>query len=200
MRFFLCLFLFQIGSALAADLPHCDEFDKMNEKQITKLLLSKKGLEFETQYCYRRDPISQQGIDMLKMALRFVGELDGLPDYFMKKWGKLTWDQARFVAVDFPLCLEPGCSKDSELVAKNFSRKKLGVILINRAKWKQLKRAERFSIIWHEVLGVLKIEENSYEYSSMVRYYVECEKGSDPIQDDCYDVLGLSDPSFLKKK
>lgn len=105
--------------------------------------------------------------------------IEGIPADLIKVWKKLNWEKVQMVSTDQVLCLNEDsddCNEDSALVAKNYIQgKKKGIIVINRNQWKSLKRAERFSIIWHEMLGILGYEKNSYQYSSMVTFSDECE-------------------------
>ncbi len=181
----------------------CTKLSSPNEKELLKNLKGEDAFDIikcqENSNIYK--DVNQYRASLYPMVLK----MNGLPKRFLKKWRKLTYNQMQIIEVHFKLCLNNDTSKcaDSEqLIAKNIKIGKNGYILVNRDQWFNTKTHElRYGILWHEILGILGYEINSYDYSSMVDFTRTCETVStSPTSGthSCSVTATLHDPNFLK--
>jgi hypothetical protein len=201
--FTLLFLLVSMTAVIADDQFDCQKVKLLGEDELVHALLKPKTM-VPVEACFHLDEDRQDVVKVFSMVYVMVEEMNGLPADFIKKWHKLTRDLAKFVVVDHELCLgdnSQGCTEESQLVAKNFKKRKQGAILVNRTQWRTLDLAAKASLLWHEVLGVMGYEVNSYAFSSMVKFSTKCETISDShsFSSNCYIVVTLLDPSFIKR-
>lgn len=129
--------------------------------------------------------------------------MERLPKKLSKKWLKLTYPE--FVLTKQDLCLRSfndSCDGSELLVAKNYLHKSKSLIVINEKMWNELSESQKHSIIWHELMGIIEFEQNSYYYSSLVRFETECESnsvGSILVGQTCYTLAKIYDDGFEDK-
>ncbi|MDH4468904.1 MAG: hypothetical protein QE271_12665 [Bacteriovoracaceae bacterium] len=198
MNKFIYFFLFHF---LLVDVfsaaPNCEQIAAMQDEDLLrKQFLGKEA--FYPGICFNNDPVFRSAQRALRGTYEIINELDGLPTSLKKKWKKLNHSQVMIVPVDFKLYFS---GQTTELVAKNFHKKKWGLILINRSQWEQLQLNEQFALMWHEVLGVLHFEVNNYDYSSMVLWRIEGNVSGDSknFTSEWHVVATLLDPHFLHR-
>jgi len=200
---FLPLGLFlNLLSAEAAGLD-CAALEKMNEYDLVHTFL--KASHKEKSSCLMHDPLRVETDQITRMVFNLVLRMNGLPKEFKDKWQKLTRDQTGVWSVPFRLCLlnqEADCPDGAALVAKNYHNRKSAIILISRERWATLTETEKFSLLWHEILGNLGLESNSYSYSTMVNFHTECNTtvfSPTSFSSECSIVAQLLDPSFIQR-
>ncbi len=182
----------------------CSKYQEQSETALLKII--KKSSWRDNRRCLILDVYAENAMSYVKRLFDLIRHLKGLPPNLLNKWEKLTWNQVQVVSTDEKLCLgnrSHDCDVYSELVAKNYRWGKLnkrGLIILNRSQWKSLSESERYSLIFHEVLGIIGFELNSYQYSSMIDFSEECETqyiGNSGTM-DCFMVAKIHDPSFVQ--
>lgn len=172
---FLAFFLLLISLPAIAE-RDCSAYQSTNEKKLIQHL--KKQNFSDNRSCLSRDLVAEEGMTLFKNLVQMIPRVRGLPKDLIVKWEKFSWEHIQFISTDINLCLESheeDCSQDSILVAKNYPFKKKGFILINNSEWNSLKKIQKYSIVFHEVLSIMGYEKNSYEYSSMLEFVTKCE-------------------------
>lgn len=176
----------------------CSSLDDLNESELITELKGRKLAE--NNICFKDDAVSKDALKVFRMIYNLVSQMKGLPSPLLKKWNELRYEQVQMYGTNLNLCLQDVCDQDSSLVAKNFRFRKKGFILINNAKWSGLSLEDKFSLVWHEALTLLGFEKNSYQYSSLVEFRVECRTTHpliDRVSSTCDIVANLLDPSLL---
>lgn len=182
---------------------YCKDWQNLMDQELIQKL---QGTTIQKAYpCFDRDFISRNAQDTLTKLVNILYELDGLPPKIRRKIRKLLHEEARVYIIKTPLCLSnEECTKDSELVAKNyrFEKTKKGFIFINKDKWLSISASAKSAIMLHELLSVLGFETNSYEISSILQIEEICdvEQKEMSFTQVCWDRIKTLDNTTIPLK
>ena len=181
----------------------CHTINYSNEKSMIESL--QNTTDIQVMRCLSEETFQEvkQVRKYFKVIYDLILNMPGLPKELLTKWRALEYEQVRFYTVDFDLCLQNSqseCDPSTVLTAKNHRIGEKGLILVNGKLWNDLPSVDKYSLVWHEALGVLGFEKNSYTYTSMVDFAVKCETSAQvqAFTSDCYITAKIHDPSFLK--
>lgn len=185
------------GGVSDANAAECATLKLKDESELVRYFLNAPS--DERLRCLAEDPLRRETLQISRMLYVMVARLEGLPRPFRKAWSKMLWSQFDVYSVPFPLCLTDGnaCPEADRLVAKNYHRRRKAIIFADANLWRRLSLEEKFSLLWHEVLGHLNVEVDSYRYSSLVEFSTECESPSNASA-ECFIVAKIQDPSFVR--
>ncbi|OFZ26705.1 MAG: hypothetical protein A2381_17080 [Bdellovibrionales bacterium RIFOXYB1_FULL_37_110] len=182
---------------------NCNSLNYSNEKSMLKSL--QDTTDIQVMRC-----LSEEAFQEVQQVRKYFNEIynlilnmPGLPKELLTQWRMLKYEQVRFYTVDFDLCLQNSqseCDPSTVLTAKNHRIGDRGFIFINEKLWNDLPPVDKYSLVWHEALGVLDFEKNAYRYSSMVDFSVKyiTSLKIESLTSDRYITATIHDPSFLK--
>lgn len=124
---------------------------------------------------YNRDPLAA---DFVQNA--FLGLNCGVRRQLSEEQAELldeSVNKIKVFSVPFNLCPftdASDCDEGSVLMAKNYPE--LNLILVNVLQYNLAKTPDRIVTATHEILGIPKIEQGSYQYSGTIRFRTAVQK------------------------
>jgi hypothetical protein len=113
--------------------------------------------------------MSQHFVDAAYNTFQACSIDKSLQKEFPKQWDVFNKNfyYIHIVSVSFNLCQDgdsSDCSFETSFAAKNYPDRKL--ILVNAYRWNMMKDDERKTLAVHEFLGVIGVEEGTYDFSA----------------------------------